>query len=175
MNKSGKKPEKKLRVGWFTFTCSEDSTIMFTELLNDHWLEWKQILNFRHARVLQSKNVMDKMDVAFIEGAIVSEAQAKKLKKIRKLTTKLVAIGSCATTGFPSAQRNQFDAKQKEEIRYLLTKFHQAKKVRTVKDVVPIDGEVVGCPMHMDVFVKIFNKTLKDFGIKPKTTVKKTK
>ena len=31
----------KLVVGWFSFTCCEDSTILFTELLNDHLDEWK--------------------------------------------------------------------------------------------------------------------------------------
>ena len=60
--------QKKLRVGWFTFTCCEDSTIVFTEVLNDHWQEWRRLIDFRHARVLQTKNVLDELDVAFVEG-----------------------------------------------------------------------------------------------------------
>jgi len=32
---------KKLKIGWFSFTCCEDSTIMFTEMLNDHFFAWK--------------------------------------------------------------------------------------------------------------------------------------
>jgi UPF0176 protein len=62
--------QKKLRVGWFTFTCCEDSTVVFTEIMNDHFEEWRRVLDIRHARVLQSKNVLDQMDVAFVEGAI---------------------------------------------------------------------------------------------------------
>ena len=40
------KEVKKLKVGWFTFTCSEDSTIMFTELMNEHYEEWFRLIDF---------------------------------------------------------------------------------------------------------------------------------
>ncbi|HBT92647.1 MAG TPA: hypothetical protein DEA87_04205, partial [Candidatus Veblenbacteria bacterium] len=74
---------KKLRVGWFTFSCCEDSTILFTELMNDRWQVWKKLLDFRHARVLQTNNTMDEMDVAFVEGALASPEHVAKLKDIR--------------------------------------------------------------------------------------------
>ena len=38
---SGNDQHKRLVVGWFSFTCCEDSTILFTELLNDHFDEWR--------------------------------------------------------------------------------------------------------------------------------------
>jgi len=87
---------KKLRIGWFSFTCCEDSTIILTELLNDHFFEWRDLLDIRYAKVLKGKNVLDSLDVAFVEGAISSQNQAEKLKKIRAVCRKLVAIGSCA-------------------------------------------------------------------------------
>jgi hypothetical protein len=48
----------KLVVGWFSFTCCEDSTILFTELLNDHLDEWKRVVEFRHLRVLKTRNTL---------------------------------------------------------------------------------------------------------------------
>src|SRR3990172_1908747 len=48
---------KKLRLGWFSFTCCEDSTIMFTELMNEHFFEWKKLIDFRHARVLKAEKI----------------------------------------------------------------------------------------------------------------------
>ena len=63
---------KKLQVGWFTFTCCEDSTIVFTEVLNDYWQEWRKRIDFVHARILQAKNTEGALDVAFVEGAISS-------------------------------------------------------------------------------------------------------
>ncbi len=156
---------KKLRIGWFTFTCCEDSTIIFTELLNQHYQEWKKLIDFRHAKVLQTKNVLDEMDVAFVEGAISSAAQAEKLKKIRTLSKKLVAIGACACTGLPATQRNNFDGPTQEEIAALLLRAGQAEKVLTIKQVVPVDDFVHGCPMTEQAFLMVLNKYLQEFEI----------
>src|SRR3989338_2535800 len=147
--------EKKLRVGWFTFTCCEDSTIIFTELMNDHWQEWKRVLDFRHARVLQTKNVLDSMDVAFVEGAISSEQQREKLRTIREKATTLVAIGACAVNGMPSAQRNDFDEQRTNEIQPILERFAYLPKVQKLSDVVTVDVDVPGCPMQPDLFLKV--------------------
>lgn len=157
--------QKKLRVGWFSFSCCEDSTIVFTELLNDHWQDWKKFIDFRHARVLQTRNVLDELDVAFIEGAIASPEHIKKLKEIRSKSKKLVAIGACAVIGMPSSQRNQFDEETLTEIGIVLERFKHLKKVQTVKEVVPVDAEVPGCPMDTKKFLEVVDWALKEFGI----------
>ena len=157
--------KKRLNIGWFSFTCCEDSTIMFTELLNDHYEQWFKILNFKYAKILQSKNTMKGMDVAFVEGAITSNEMIKELKEIRKNCKRLVAIGSCAIQGMPSAQRNYFDDKTKKEIEFLLKKFHQSKKVKTIKDIVKVDYEVPGCPMEEPKFLEVLNKCLEEFKV----------
>lgn len=156
---------KKLRIGWFSFTCCEDSTIMMTELMNEHFFEWKKVIDFRHIKVLKSKNVLDELDVAFVEGAISSLAQAERLKKIREVSKKIVAIGSCAVTGFPSAQRNLFDEKTKAEIQPILDKFQYSDKVMKLNEVVTVDAIVPGCPMDTDKFLSLLNQVLEEFGI----------
>lgn len=152
----------KLRIGWFTFTCCEDSTIMFTELLNKNYREWFEKLEFVHARVLR-KDVsaeIQPMDVAFVEGAISSDVQEEKLKKIREKAKTLVAIGSCAVTGSPSNQRNLFNASQNAEIKAILEKFKYKEKVLKLADVVKVDATVPGCPMNEQIFLEIMNKFL---------------
>lgn len=156
---------KKLQVGWFTFTCCEDSTIVFTEVLNDHWQEWRRQIDFVHARILQTKNTEGELDVAFIEGAISSEEQKQRLEKIRSQATWLVAVGACAVVGMPSAQRNKFDEKTKQEIGFILERFHHLDSVLSVKEVVKVDAELPGCPMDPKQFVAVVNKALKHFGI----------
>lgn len=155
---------KKIRVGWFSFSCCEDSTILFTELMNEHWQEWKNLFDFRHARVLQSHNVMDDMDIAFVEGAITSPEHVTKLKEIRKLSKKLVAIGACAVMGLPSAQRNQFDEERLKEIEPIITRFAYLPKVQKLSDVVTVDAAVPGCPMDEKKFLEILDSLLKEFG-----------
>ncbi len=148
----------KLKIGWFSFSCSEDSTIVFTELMNEHWQEWKKIFDFRHVRVLKSKNVLDEFDIAFIEGAITSDEQTDQLKDIRQKSKKLVAIGACAVQGMPAGQRNFFDEKQKDEIEALIARFAALPKVLKVSEVVAVDAEVPGCPMDSKIFLDVVNK-----------------
>lgn len=152
----------RIRIGWFTFTCCEDSTIIFTELLNKHYKEWFEHLEFVHARVLQKDDAKEiqQMDVAFVEGAISSDAQEAKLKKIREMSTTLVAIGSCAVTGSPSNQRNFFNEIQKKEIQEILDKFKYKERVLKLSEVVKVDVVVPGCPMNEQVFLEVMNKVL---------------
>lgn len=169
------KNSKKLRIGWFSFTCCEDSTIMMTELLNDHFFEWKKLLDIRHARVLKKDNILDELDVAFVEGAISGKSQLDKLKKIRSASKKLVAIGSCAVTGFPSAQRNLFDDKTRAEIQPILDRFNYQEKVAKLDELVKVDAFVPGCPMETDTFLNLLDDLLEEFGIvsgKLKTEIK---
>src|SRR3989338_1065081 len=119
----------KIKIGWFSFSCCEDNTVVFTEIMNDHWREWKKLFDFRHVRVLKSKNIFDEFDIAFIEGAIASDDHAAKLRDIRKISKKLVAVGSCAVVGMPSGQRNYFNDQQKQEIEAMLARFAAAAKV----------------------------------------------
>ena len=159
------KKTKKLRVGWFNFTCCEDSTIVFTEVLNDHWKEWRKIIDFVHARVLQAKNTEGELDVAFIEGAVSSEDQKKRVEEIRKQSTWVVAVGACAVSGMPSSQRNQFDEKTMKEIDFITERFHHLKNVLSVKDVVKVDAELPGCPMDPKQFVEVVNKAVAHFEV----------
>lgn len=155
----------KLRVGWFSFSCCEDSTIIFTELLNDHYREWKRLIEFTYFLPLQKKDTSSVMDVAYIEGAITSAGQEQKVKEIRARAKKVVAIGACAIVGMPSEQRNFFDEKNKQEIEPILARFAYAPMVKKITDVIVVDAVVPGCPMDEQKFLQILNQYLKEFNI----------
>jgi len=158
--------KKKMVVGWFSFTCCEDSTILFTELLNDHLDEWKQLVEFRYVRQLKTKNKIEGLDVAFVEGAISSDKQAEEVKKIRDNAKYVVAIGSCACTGMPSASRNEFSNEMIDErIAWYMDNFDYSKKVRKLDEVITVDDRVPGCPMNAQTFMEILTKYLKIFNI----------
>ena len=81
---------KKLIIGWFSFTCCEDSTILFTELLNKNFDTWKKLVEFRHVHSLKTNNRLEGLDVAFVEGAITSDKEKKQLLEIRQKAKKLI-------------------------------------------------------------------------------------
>ncbi len=152
---------QKLKIGWFSFTCCEDSTIIFTELLNKNYQVWFKKIEFVHARIFKKEDENIKpMDIAFVEGAITSNIQEEKLKKIRQQAKILVAIGSCAVLGSPANQRNFFNQKQLERIKPILEKFTYKEKVLKIADVVQVDEIVPGCPMNEELFLKVLNKYL---------------
>ena len=156
---------KRLRIGWFSFTCCEDSTMVWVELMNQNFFKWKDLLDIRHARVLRRINKLEGIDVAFVEGAITTERDARRLMEIRKNSKKLVAIGSCAVTGMPAGQRNMFDDKLKREIAFLIDRFNQTDRVRSLKEVVTVDDVVPGCPMEESAYLAMLDKYLKEFGV----------
>ncbi len=156
---------EKLRIGWFTFTCCEDSSIIFLEMMNRDYFKWKEQLDFRYCKMLKSKNVLDSLDVAFVEGAISNDREKEKLLEIRAKSKYLVAIGSCACTGYPSAQRNDFPEHIKARIEPFLKKWDLYKDVQRLDQVVKVDDKVDGCPMFETIFLRVLDKYLKEFGI----------
>jgi sulfhydrogenase subunit delta len=157
---------ERLVVGWFSFTCCEDSTILFTELLNDHLDGWKKVVEFRHVRALKTKNSLSDLDVAFVEGAISSDTQAKEARRIRENARYVVATGACACTGRPSTSRNQFVSEQlNERIRWYLSHFDYDEEVKRLDEVIEVDDMVRGCPMKAPEFLETLDKYLKMFDI----------
>jgi sulfhydrogenase subunit delta len=156
---------RKLRIGWFTFTCCEDSSIILVELMNKYYFEWKEKIDFRYCKMLKSKNSFDEFDVAFVEGAISNDYEKEKLLKIREKAKYVVAIGSCACTGYPSAQRNDFSPQMKARIEEFLEKFKLYEKVLRLDQVVKIDDKVEGCPMLEVTFLRTLEKYKKEFGV----------
>jgi sulfhydrogenase subunit delta len=137
-----------------------------TELLNDHLDEWRKVIEFRHIKALKTKNSLAGLDVAFIEGAISSESQAKEAQQIRENAQYVVAIGACACTGKPSTSRNQFASEQiNERIKWYLSHFDYGKEVKSLGEVIRVDDMVRGCPMKVPSFLQALNKYLELFGI----------
>ncbi|MEM2175293.1 MAG: hypothetical protein QXI58_06705 [Candidatus Micrarchaeia archaeon] len=156
---------KKLKVGWFSFTCCEDSTILFLELMNEYYSEWLDKIEFKYFRTLKKNNDIRDLDVAFVEGAIANYMEEEFLKEIRKNCKKLVAVGSCACTGSPSNQRNFFDNETKEEIQFILDRFGHRDKVSPLSEIVVVDDFIPGCPMNEELFLQKLNQYFKEFGV----------
>jgi len=158
-------PKKKLRAGLFSFTGDEGCVITFLEILNYKLVDWKDKVEWVHARVLKKNNELKDIDVAFIEGAISNKKELKMLKEIRKNSKKIIAIGSCAINGSPSNHRNFFDEKRRKEIEPILKKFKHLPSVEPLEKYVKVDAQVAGCPIIEKQFVEVMDNYLKEFGV----------
>lgn len=155
----------KLKVGLFSFTSDEGCSMIILELMNDNFFKWEKLIDFKYFKLLKSKGEIKDLDLAFVEGAISTFKEEKKLKEIRKNSKKLVAIGSCAVNGSPSNQRNFFSEDTKREIKIILDEFGHKDKVSALNEIVKVDDNVPGCPMDENKFLEILNKYLKEFKV----------
>ncbi|MDP3027321.1 MAG: hypothetical protein Q8N63_06440 [Nanoarchaeota archaeon] len=146
----------KIKVGVFSFTCCEGCTVVFLEILNKKYEEYMKKIDIVNMRTLKTSKQIKPMDIALVEGAISTESEIRKLKEIRKKTKKLIALGSGATNGYPSNQRNKFSAEKKKLIQPLIKKFHQIKTIEPINRFVKVDDNIEGCPVsEQDLINKI--------------------
>jgi len=123
-------------------------------------------VEFRYIHQLKTTNSIKDLDVAFVEGAVSSGKQASQLKNIRANSKYVVAIGSCACTGLPSATKNSFtDDMITERIQWYLDHFDYAKNVLKLDEVITVDDQVSGCPMSVPLFIEVLTKYLKIYNL----------
>ncbi len=151
----------KKRVGFFSFTCCEGCTVMFIEVLNKKYEEYKKKIKIENFRQLKTSKIIKTLDLAFVEGAISTQSEINKLKEIRKKSKKLIALGAGAVNGFPSNQRNKFSREKKKQIQALVKKMHQIKKISPIKKFVKVDDKIDGCPVEEADLIKKIDSYLK--------------
>ncbi len=114
-----------------------------------------------YSPLVDFKNFPDEVDVALVEGAVASEEDLHKIKKIRAHTKCLVAFGDCAVTANVPSMRNLVGKKAVLQHAYfeLATLDPQIPtlvvpplldRVRPVHDVVKVDVFLPGCPPSAD-------------------------
>ena len=137
---------KKPRVAVFDLTGCEGCEL---QLANKEetlipFLEAMDIVTFREI----SSSSSDTYDVAFIDGCVTRADEVERLTEIRERASVLVAMGSCACFGGVNRMKDQ---------RGDLGEVHRAVygdgvpletlPTRAVKEVVPVDLELPGCPV----------------------------
>jgi sulfhydrogenase subunit delta len=141
-------------IGVFSFTCCEGCVVVFIEAMNSKYFDWKKKISFKNFRALKKVEKIGKLDIAIVEGAISTNDEALKLREIRSKCNILIAMGSGACNGYPSNQRNSFDAKVKKKIAQELNKMGQLENILPLKDFVKVDIEINGCPIDEKNLIK---------------------
>ena len=132
------------RIAVFDFTGCEGCELQLAnkeETLVD-FLQAVEIVNFREISSWQG----GPYDVALLDGAITRPDEVERLKQIRKQAKVLVALGSCACFGGVNRLKNAFDLDQANREVYGDSP-KETLPTRSMKEVVPVDLEIPGCPV----------------------------
>jgi NAD-reducing hydrogenase small subunit len=107
--------------------------------------------------LVDAQEFPDQVDVTIVEGAVSSEDDLEKIRKVRQHSRLVVALGDCATTGNVPAMRNPFPVKTILERVYVEgSDVDKAiptdgvppllKHAQPLHDYIKVDLHVPGCP-----------------------------
>ncbi len=129
--------------------------------------------------LVDAKQFPDEVDLALVEGAVASDEDEAKVRKIRAHTKTLISLGDCAVTANVPSMRNPmkletvFDRAYRENatLNQQIPAVSLPKllpKVRPVHEVVDVDVFIPGCPPSADAIFFVLTELIA--GRKPAIT-----
>lgn len=113
-------------------------------------------------RLLQDDNDESKiLDIAFIEGSPMTEANKKTLLKLRQRSKLLVVLGNCAAMGGVPEIKNYREQKQTVKHVYKYIQGIENEPIQEVNNFVKVNFTFPGCPISGEEFLTYFPLLLK--------------
>lgn len=148
-------------VGIFGLTgCAGDQLVILN--CEDQLLDLVGALNLRDFLMASSDNdTQCGLDIALVEGAVLSKRDEETLKRIRQRANTLVAVGTCAVWGGVAAmERNDNRAKYLDDIYGALGREYDTSVARALHEVVKVDLNITGCPIEKEQFLSAVSSLL---------------
>ncbi|MCS7138731.1 MAG: hypothetical protein NZ873_01580, partial [Crenarchaeota archaeon] len=137
----------KLKVGVFKLTSCSGCQMVLVHL-GENLLEVLKHVELKYFRMISDDDLPDEpLDVALIEGAITNEEEATMVKRVRRLSKFLVAVGACATTGGLNAIKNIIPEGEVESTVYSSPEHIRSGKAFGLNEYVNVDACLYGCPI----------------------------
>jgi coenzyme F420-reducing hydrogenase gamma subunit len=148
-------------VGLFGLTgCAGDQLVILN--CEDQLLDLVNALDIRDFLMASSANDTScELDLALVEGAVLSKRDEEKLQRIRARSKALMALGTCAVWGGVAALNPQADrAKLLEEIYGAQGAEYDSLPPRALREVVKVDLNLTGCPIEKEQFLSAVSSLL---------------
>ena len=147
----------KPRIAIFDLTDCEGCELQFLSL-KEKLLDFAQDYEIANWRLIQPhQGDLPEMDVAIIQGTVITQADIDQVKKIRDKSKIVVALGECARTGWIPTWIKKED--REKAVKYVYDENYKPKAIdaKPVKDVIKVDLEIPGCPPEPSSLEKFLN------------------
>ena len=156
----------KLKVGLFSLTCCEGCIFTLLDL------EKRLLAALPFIEIVESPALLEKprsanqkIDISFVEGAVISDDDLESLRCIREKSGTLVALGACAAIAGIPGLRNALPKSLEEKIQQAkILPVHD--KAAPLSAFVQVDFVLPGCSVNENEFLDFVHKLL--HGRKPR-------
>jgi NAD-reducing hydrogenase small subunit len=139
--------------------------------IDERLIELAGRVDLVYSPLVDNKVFPDMVDVSIVEGAVATDEDIVKIRKIRAHSRVLIALGDCAVTSNVPGMRNAFGAEPAVRRAYFENADLQRQnptvrlptlleRVRPVHEVVPVDVFVPGCPPPADAIWRVLTDLL---------------
>jgi sulfhydrogenase subunit delta len=150
----------KPKIGIFGLTgCAGDQLVILN--CEDQLLDVVNAVDIRDFLTASSAHDDSHLDVAFVEGAVLSRRDEETLKQIRERSTFLVALGTCAVWGgIPALDRDRNRDEMFKTVYGDQGRHFDTLPTKALHEVVKVDLNITGCPIEKDEFLAAVSNLL---------------
>ncbi|MDD2449782.1 MAG: hypothetical protein PHS42_06535 [Sulfurimonas sp.] len=156
---------KKIRLGTIWLDGCSGCHMSFLDM-DERLIELAEYVDVVYSPYVDMKEFPEDVDLTIVEGALSTDHDIKMIKKIRKNSKLILALGDCAITGNVSAMKNLYGSEAILQKGYFdladLNHEYPSKVVPTLLDMViplheavKVDYFLPGCPTPADAIYEM--------------------
>lgn len=151
--------QKKLKVSISAITDCEGCIVEIFNL-GKRFLDLLPEMELADFKLFEDLPEPPEYDVSILEGCPVTKKDLERLRKIRKKSKVLVALGACACLGGIAKIKNYGDKRKIINYVYKNNQGINNPDIHPLKEYVKVDLEIPGCPINGEEFLRIMQEFL---------------